>query len=95
MHGGKNYDYQVQSQDLLRHRPVQCRRRARWRGHQPQGRRRHSPQLPPPVALVEPHCSNEGPESWAEIAEWEWKRAEFFTWLFVFRDIEEAIRRVP
>lgn len=44
---------------------------------------------------VEPYCSNEDPESWAEIAEWEWKRAEFFTWLFVFRDIEEAIRRVP
>jgi hypothetical protein len=43
---------------------------------------------------AEPFSSSEDPESWAEIAEWERKRAEYFAYIFIHEDCEIAGRLV-
>lgn len=43
---------------------------------------------------VEPYNTSEGAEAWAEIAEWERKRAEFFVYVLIHDDCEIAGRMV-
>jgi len=43
---------------------------------------------------TEPHSASEGPVEWAAIAEWEHKRAEFYSWILVHDDVDIAGRMV-
>ena len=42
----------------------------------------------------EPCSDSENPEQWAEIAGWEYKRAEFYSWILVHDDVDIAGRMV-
>jgi len=43
---------------------------------------------------TEPYLTSEDPEKWAEIAEWEFKRAEFYSWILIHDDVDIAGRMV-
>ena len=43
---------------------------------------------------TEPYLTSEDPEQWAEIAEWERKRAEFYSWILIHDDVSMAGRMV-
>lgn len=43
---------------------------------------------------AEPYANNEKPETWAEISDWDWKRAEFFSYMMIYDDCGEAYRMV-
>jgi hypothetical protein len=43
---------------------------------------------------AEPHANNEDPETWAEISNWDWKRAEFFSYMMIYDDMDIAYRQV-
>ena len=42
----------------------------------------------------EPSSASEYPELWAAIAEWQYKRAEFYSWILVHDDVDIAGRLV-
>ena len=43
---------------------------------------------------VEPYAFSDDPTMWAEIAEWERRRAEFFSYVLIYDDCEIAGRMV-
>lgn len=43
---------------------------------------------------VEPHANNESQKTWAELSHWDWKRAEFFSYMMIYDDCGHAYRMV-